>query len=134
MVSRNVSLARLLRNGVVIFFLGLSGIFIINSTSFAAHSNICDSPANPIVQENCKQGTTNWHITKELGDIEGFTSATSVNVGESIDFYINANTRFYDLIIYRSGYYNGDGGRLQKTIKALPGQAQPACQSDLKLG
>ena len=75
-------------------------------------SNICDAPPNPIVAENCKPGTINWQINNYYYDIEGFASKTSVNIGESIDFYINSLGAKYDLAIFRSGYYGGLGGRL----------------------
>lgn len=94
----------------------------------------CLSPANPVVAENCKPGTADWQITKILGDIEGYASLTSVSLGQPIDFYINTSAQSFDLFIYRSGYYQGKGGRLVQTVKGLTGQTQPACRSDSSTG
>jgi hypothetical protein len=94
----------------------------------------CASPANPIVAENCQPGSSEWEIKNYYGDIEGFASATSVNLGEAIDFFINTQASRYDLLIFRSGYYGGAGGRLIQTIRDLPGRAQPACRTDRATG
>lgn len=69
----------------------------------------CASPPNPVVAENCRQGSEDWHISRYQGDIFGFVSATSVMAGEELDFYVRSDAS-YDLLIFRSGYYNGAGG------------------------
>ena len=92
------------------------------------------NPLNSIVAENCKQGTSDWHVKNFYGDIEGYASATSVVPGETIRFFINTQATNYEIYIFRSGYYSGSGGRLVQTIKNLPGQAQPACHFDRVTG
>jgi hypothetical protein len=90
-------------------------------------AEICANPANPIVAENCLPGTADWYVANPLFDIEGFASAVSVNKGETITFYVNTAAPAYDLRIYRTGYYGGNGGRLITEIPHLPGQQQPEC-------
>jgi hypothetical protein len=94
----------------------------------------CVSPQNPIVVENCQAGTTDWYVTNYWGDIEGFASATSVDSGETIEFHINTNAPAYDLLVFRTGYYGGTGGRLVKAFRGLPGQVQPACYKQYDTG
>lgn len=94
----------------------------------------CNSPANAIVAENCKEGTSDWQVWNLWGDIEGFASTTSVSPGEQIDFYINTNAENFDLNIYRSGYYGGKGGRLMYSVEDIPGSVQPECKFDRVLG
>jgi hypothetical protein len=90
----------------------------------------CAAPANPIVAENCRPGTTDWQITRTYGDIAGFASRASAAAGDTVDIYVDSHARQYDLAIYRSGYYGGLGGRLMLARPALPGTAQPACRND----
>ncbi len=64
--------------------------------------------------------------------IQGFSTDISVNVGGRIDFKIDTNASDYDITIYRTGYYAGDGARRIATVEpsaALP-QQQPQCISD----
>jgi hypothetical protein len=81
---------------------------------------------NIIIDENKLQGTSSWQITKGgwSGQIEGYASATSVNVGESIDLMISTDSASYSLDVYRLGWYNGDGARLMFSTKGLVGQKQ----------
>lgn len=88
---------------------------------------------NPVLEENAKPGSasTEWDING-AGDpsIQGFSTAISVNVGEEIHFKVRTNSTKYRVDIYRMGYYNGTGARLQATVRpsaALP-QEQPGCQ------
>ncbi len=69
--------------------------------------------ANPIQIENAKPGTGDWRLFSEAvnGEIEGYASATSVNQGESISFYVNTTSSTYQLDIFRLGWYGGEGGR-----------------------
>lgn len=60
-------------------------------------------------------------------EIEGYASATSINRGETINFYVNTSSPTYDLYVYRMGWYGGHGGRLMQEIDNLPGVQQPAC-------
>lgn len=90
------------------------------------YQRVCANPSNPVAQENCQPGTDDW-IVDVPGEIEGYTSLDSVNIGDSLDFFVNTSAASYDLMIYRLGYYGGLGGRLVQTFMALPGNRQPAC-------
>jgi hypothetical protein len=69
--------------------------------------------ANPVQIENAKPGSPEWTMFSESvqGEIEGYGSATSVNQGESISFYVNTTAPTYDLDIFRMGWYGGVGAR-----------------------
>jgi hypothetical protein len=99
----------------------------------AAYQAGCENPANPIVAENCQPGTTDWSV-ETIGGIEGYASATSVNKGESLTFFVNTSAPRFDLYIYRSGYYDGMGGRLIQAVPDLEGRAQPACYYEFDTG
>jgi hypothetical protein len=83
----------------------------------SAGSARADGP-NAIQTENALPGTDAWRITSTPSDdaarqIKGYASATSVNKGEAITFYVTVNPiQFYSLDVYRIGYYQGLGGRL----------------------
>jgi hypothetical protein len=96
-----------------------------------------DCTSNPIRVENCLPGDISWQINPNLAayshEIEGYASATSVNVGQQVRFHINNNTtarnRTVSIDIYRLGYYNALGARKittspisvpNVTSKALP--------------
>ena len=67
---------------------------------------------NPIQLENAKPGTQSWRLQSEAeGHIEGYPSANSVNVGESVRIYVNTIDPTYTMNVYRLGWYNGAGGR-----------------------
>ncbi|HEU4736219.1 MAG TPA: N,N-dimethylformamidase beta subunit family domain-containing protein, partial [Solirubrobacterales bacterium] len=77
----------------------------------------CPNP-NPVVNENqCKTGTTSWRTEEDGPNLGGFTTQTSVNLGESVTLKIGRNgpvspTRTVNIAVYRMGYYQGLGGRL----------------------
>src|SRR4051812_41992187 len=86
--------------------------------------------ADSIAVENAKPGTTAWQLTNPAAmpgvnstaasdyaapEIQGYASRTSVNQGETIDFYVRTiNTNSYTLSVYRIGWYGGSGGRLMQ--------------------
>jgi hypothetical protein len=116
----------------------LALLFLIPLTLFAprfarAQEEVCANPDNPIVAENCQPGTDEWYI-ETVGNIEGFASAASANKGETIDFFVNTSAPQFDILIYRSGYYGGTGGRLVETVPDLTGQVQPACYRETNTG
>ena len=89
--------------------------------------------ANPIVCENQLAGTTEWKLNGPVSDdltgqIQGYASATSVNVGDSIDFHVTVDgSQSWTLEVYRMGWYGGDGGRLVHTAGPLSGVDQGPC-------
>jgi len=97
--------------------------------------------SNPIVIENQQPGTSQWRIpwgsaaTDGGGQIKGYASATSVNKGENITFYVSVNpAQTYTVDVYRMGWYQGLGGRLMQHIGPLSGVQQPACPTDATTG
>ncbi|MGB9151047.1 MAG: N,N-dimethylformamidase beta subunit family domain-containing protein [Burkholderiales bacterium] len=73
--------------------------------------------------------TTLWKPANFAADheIEGYASATSVNRGGSIKFYVNTIDQNYAISVYRIGWYGGNGGREMLKPVVLPGVRQPAC-------
>ncbi|QEH37847.1 Copper resistance protein CopC [Aquisphaera giovannonii] len=95
---------------------------------------------NPIVAENLLQGTpsSQWSVAG-AGDssIQGFTTAISVDQGETVYFKVNdPSGASYHLEIYRMGYYQGNGARLVATVpsSAVLKQVQPAPLTDYATG
>lgn len=93
-------------------------VFVFLSLSLTATAQ-----QNPIQAENSLPGTYDWQIPISLRavdhQIEGYASQTSVNVGERIRFHIKADSPRVYFYIYRLGYYNGAGGRLVYSSRAV---------------
>src|SRR5213594_1553202 len=94
---------------------------------------------NPIVLENQQPGSSGWFWSKAgddaTGQIKGYASATSVNQGESITFYVTVNpAQTYTIDFYRIGWYGGMGGRLRLHVDSLGGVQQPPCDTDPTTG
>ncbi|PWU21286.1 MAG: hypothetical protein C5B50_02040 [Verrucomicrobia bacterium] len=100
---------------------------------------------NLITAENALAGSTDWKLTNPVtGDyptnasdlewptlrthaIEGYASATSVNPGDWLSFYVSTTSPSFALEIFRMGYYAGLGGRRMPNASwfNLPGTDQP---------
>jgi hypothetical protein len=97
-------------------------------------------PSNPIIVENAHLGTADWHITLKPADdralqVRGYASATSVNLGESITFFVTVHpVQSYAIDVYRIGYYQGLGGALKLHVPPKPGITQPRCPMDRSTG
>ncbi len=87
---------------------------------------------NPIVVENLKPGDASWKLVSAATnhEIEGYASATSVNRGEGIDFFVSTTDPAYSLSVYRMGWYNGTGARLVLSPVTLSGRQQPIPSPD----
>lgn len=100
------------------------------------------SPKSDLIQrENAKPGTRDWLLTKthtvpgKINNIllngrsqviEGYCSANSLRAGEKLQVMVSANPESaFNLEIFRTGYYNGDGARLMKRFDLLKGITQP---------
>src|SRR5262249_45677435 len=57
-------------------------------------------------------------------EIEGYASATSINRGESISFYVNTSEPTYTIEALRLGWYGGAGSRSMMTPVARIGEQQ----------
>lgn len=84
------------------------------------------SQANPIQDENRRAGTTAWQLRNRAtaGEIEGYASATSVNVGESIRLYVSTDDPALTIEIFRMGWYGGEGARRMSDPVTVPGHRQ----------
>lgn len=87
---------------------------------------------NPIEAENARPGTTEWRLgnTAREREIEGYASATSVNIGESIRLFVSTTESSYSIEIFRLGWYGGLGGRRMTDRVTLPGIEQPIPKPD----
>jgi hypothetical protein len=97
---------------------------------------------SPVATENQQPGSGNWAMgvgglpADDVGkQIKGYASATSVNKGDSIAFYVSvASAQTYTIDFYRMGYYQGLGGRLMQSVGPLAGSPQPVCLGDINTG
>jgi hypothetical protein len=112
------------------------------SGSRTATTTFSDAPSK-VALENQKTGNpmSEWGIHGDIetpGDtnIEGFATQMSVNIGSTVDFKINTNSKHYRIDIYRLGYYGGDGARKIATIdkQLASAQIQPNAIVDPTLG
>src|SRR5437879_7036730 len=115
----------------------------LNTASTSTDNSVTFTFVSPIVLENQQPGSGNWQmwlrgippaddINKQ---IKGYASATSVNLGESITFYVTVNpAQQYTMDLDRMGWYQGLDGRLMQSIGPLQGVAQPACPIDSVTG
>lgn len=93
---------------------------------------------NVIQRENAKteaHGVTSaWYIEDRDyaadREIEGYASATCINRGESIQFFVNTPEPTYTISVYRVGWYGGMGGRLVREPIERAGRIQPPPEVD----
>jgi len=90
---------------------------------------------NVIQQENAKPGDGSWQLTalSDTPTVEGYASATSVNRGETIRFFVSSAAPNYTMTIYRLGWYGGTGARRMLSVN-LPGSQQPVPAPDPATG
>ena len=73
--------------------------------------------ANPVACENAKTGSqpSTWQVSGN-GDqsIQGYATTMSVNKGGTIRFKVKTTASKYHIDIFRLGYYQGLGARLQQ--------------------
>ncbi|MGH1493417.1 MAG: N,N-dimethylformamidase beta subunit family domain-containing protein, partial [Acidimicrobiales bacterium] len=99
------------------------------SPSLAITVDATDAVFNPIEVENKNPGTDQWRLTKPADDltkqIKGYTSATTVNLGQSIDFHVSVNSaQDYSIEFYRMGWYQGWGARQISTAGPISASPQ----------
>ena len=67
---------------------------------------------NEITTENARTGDTGWKPSTLIdGDVEGYTTRTSVKQGGTLELCVSAGGA-YTIDLYRIGWYDGAGGRL----------------------
>jgi hypothetical protein len=81
---------------------------------------------NRIQVENARPGTADWLLTQAATarQIEGYASATSVNGGEPIQFFVNTSAAQFVLEVFRMGWYQGLGARRVAGPISTPGVQQ----------
>ena len=116
---------------------------IAGSLALESTRNVFAAVPNPITVENAQTGTTGWQIGRSgfrvaddtTQQIKGYGSATSVNRGSAITFYVSVNApQAYSIDVYRIGWYGGLGGRLMKREASLNGTTQQAPAIDSTTG
>jgi hypothetical protein len=92
------------------------------------------STGNRILDENLQPGSHDWRKDANgvrgaddfRQQVQGYTATTSVNVGESLDFYVTVNPeQEYQITIFRLGGYGGVGARQLMQSPVLHGTSQP---------
>ena len=97
-----------------------------------------------IAEENAREGSRDWQLTRVKVDregfrspaVEGYCSRQSVRAGETIEFMLSANPpRKVRLEVFRTGYYGGRGARkmtelgpLAVAIAPMPCSRMPKCR------
>ncbi len=78
-------------------------------------------------RENIRPGDGTWlrGPAAVAGELEGYASATSVNLGGTISFFVSTTSPTFSIKVYRMGYYQGLGARLIETRSPLTGFARP---------
>ncbi|MGC1165812.1 MAG: PKD domain-containing protein [Solirubrobacterales bacterium] len=111
------------------------GLLLILAWSATAKAAVtCPNP-NPVVDENqCKAGSSNWQVFDYSQDLGGYTTQTSVDLGEDVVLKIGRNApiapqRTVNIDVYRMGHYNGQGGRLVKSAASVPINNDYTCKA-----
>lgn len=88
-----------------------------------------------IRRENAHEGARDWQLSHvklvdgnnvRAAHIEGYCSRQSVAAGESLEIMVSTDPPAkFQIEIFRTGYYNGRGARLMKTLGPLEGTKQP---------
>src|SRR6267154_1779659 len=100
------------------------------------HQMLAGAVQNPMQVENGRTGTSDWRLTNSASnrEIEGFASATSVNRGGQITFFVNTKDPSYTIEVFRTGWYGGLAGRRETQPVTLTGIAQPIPTPDPTTG
>ena len=121
------------------FSIGLAAPFFYNSAAHSQDYSNSEKSAialNPTARENQKPGTADWELENPATnrEIEGYASLTSVNVGGEIKLFVNTKEPNYTIEIFRTGWYNGLGGRRMNDPIMCKGIRQPPPREDQASG
>jgi PKD repeat protein len=128
--SRN----RLTRLGELTFAC-VVGLLLVLAWSGSAKAAVTCPNANPVINENqCKTGSANWQVFDYSHDLGGYTTQTSVDLGQDVVLKIGrdapvAPQRTVNIDVYRMGYYDGEGGRLVKSAASVPINNDFSCKA-----
>ncbi|MFL6695152.1 MAG: N,N-dimethylformamidase beta subunit family domain-containing protein, partial [Ramlibacter sp.] len=106
-----------------------------DATNCTASTSGGTAVQNVIQQENAKPGDGDWGLTalSDTPTVEGYASATSVNRGDTIRFFVSSDAPKYRMTIYRMGWYGGAGARKMMSV-TLNGSKQPMPAPDPRTG
>ncbi len=121
-------------------------IYCIMVFFLLASCNHQQTATNAIIEENKKEGTSEWLIKVPFDtcsypdhqfcrrkQVEGYCSHTSIKAGEELQVFVSADPASdYSLDIFRMGYYGGKGGHLVKSFSNLKGKPQIVPVADKK--
>jgi hypothetical protein len=114
--------------------LATGGAIVSGTAETRAASSETKGRRNRIVEENAKEGSRDWQLTRvrldktggfRSPDIEGYCSKQSVKAGEKLDLFVSTKAKRFTIEIFRTGYYGGRGARLMTKIGPLDGKEQP---------
>jgi hypothetical protein len=110
---------------------------LLIACSVISHAAAQNGPAqkrNLIIRENQKPGAGDWQLTRVRLDaargyrtslIEGYCSHQSVEAGDTLRIMVSTKpARKFKIEIFRTGYYDGAGARLMKTLGPFEGSPQ----------
>ena len=89
---------------------------------------------NVIQQENAREGSNDWQLTRMRLDgsgyrspvIEGYCSRQSVKAGEVLDVFVSTRPAAkFKIEIFRTGFYGGRGARKLDELGPFDGKEQP---------
>ncbi|MFO1440196.1 MAG: DUF6605 domain-containing protein [Verrucomicrobiaceae bacterium] len=89
---------------------------------------------NVIQQENAREGSIDWQLTRMRLDgsgyrspvIEGYCSRQSVKAGEVLDVFVSTKPAAkFKIEIFRTGFYGGRGARKLAELGPFDGKEQP---------
>jgi len=118
---------------------GLAALEALRLTGCAAPATGGGSPsardADRIRKENARQGTRDWMLTSTRVDpatkyrcpwVEGYCSAASVRAGDKLSVFVSTDPPSpFTIDVYRTGYYDGHGGRHLTSLGPFKGTKQP---------
>lgn len=114
-------------------------VVLVATAALLLHPGLM-SAQNPIVIENQQPGATGWDNLQQIGSdavgqMKAYTSAPSINVGESLTFFVSVSpAQTYTMDIYRLGWYQGLGARLMQHVGPLNGTTQATCPINSSTG
>ncbi len=90
-----------------------------------------------VAEENTRPGTRSWWPVEHAppGAIEGYTTQTSTRPGQRIELCVStAPAARYEIVVYRLGWYGGDGAREILRTPSRMGLARPVPEPDAQTG
>jgi len=85
----------------------------------------CARPANPVVAENCRAGSTDWRLTRLGPGMEGFFGPGAVDRGQDATLFVRTRDPEYRVRVFRTGSYRGAGARQVAEAGPRAAQTQP---------